>query len=350
MSFKLPSDDRFRIPINIFCKNNMLYFTLRLSIVGKDGLRCNTAVQCFKIENITSLEEIGVLVINLLKKFQRLGDLTLDELIELKKDPIESKLFYDGSEYKNFLDLKENDDINLTHSNIYIEYWLDNAKYIFCISWVERHGKRYYFDGSQAIGKKGVFTFDTPLEFTEFPEPEELGIMVMEAFDRSRKMGEITSGDYCPPKTIELLNQSEVIVEAPRDKHFADYGDYGVGEIHQAYLYHAKEGADSSAEFYLGIAAELDCDMSEDNIRKAWEKQNGKADFFEVKPVEHGIFKLRAEMRNKSVHRISYLLQIDESELLDCTMDLHKPNTRKKLDEKLSGMFEEFARQCKFKS
>lgn len=349
MSFKLPADDRFRIPIGIYCKNNRLYFTLRLSIVGKDGLYCSTAVQYFKIENITSLEEIGVLVINLLKKFQRLGDLTLDELNELKKDPMESKLFYDGSEYKNFLDLKENDDINLTHSNIYIEYWLDNSKYIFCISWVERHGKHYYFDGSKAIGKKGVFTFDTPLEFTEFPEPEELGKMVMEAFERCRKMGDITSGDHYPPQNIELLNGSEVIVEAPRDKHFADYGDCGVGELHQAYLYFAKEGADSSAEFYLGIAAELDCDMGEDNILKAWEKLYGKAEFFEVKSTEHGIFKLRAEMRNKKVHRISYLLQIDENELLDCTMDLHKPNTRKKLDEKLAVMFEEFAQQCKFK-
>ena len=68
-----------------------------------------------------------------------------------------------------------------------------------------------------------------------------------------------------------------------------------------------------------------------------------------MKQAEHGIWRLRAEMRNKSVHRISYLLQIDESELLDCTMELHKPNSRKKLDEKLTEMFEEVARKCSFK-
>ena len=45
-------------------------------------------------------------------------------------------------------------------------------------------------------------------------------------------------------------------------------------------------------------------------------------------------------MKNKSVHRISYLLQIDESELLYCTMELRKPNSRKKLDEKLALLFE----------
>ena len=192
-------------------------------------------------------------------------------------------------------------------------------------------------------------TFDTPLEFTDHSDPEKLGKMIIEALDRSRKIGEKLSGKYRPPKIIELLSGSEIIVEAPRDKHFSDYGDYGVGELHQAYLYFAKEGAEPSANFYLGIASELDCDMNEDNIRKAWEELHGKAEFFEVTSVEHGIFKLRAEIKNKSVHRISYLLQIDESELLDCTMELRKPNTRKKLDEKLTGMFEEFARQCRFK-
>ncbi|MDE6596714.1 MAG: hypothetical protein K2K44_12005, partial [Oscillospiraceae bacterium] len=74
------------------------------------------------------------------------------------------------------------------------------------------------------------------------------------------------------------------------------------------------------------------------------------SDLYKSEAVEHGIFKLRAEMRNKSIHRISYLLQIDENELLDCTMELRKPNSRKKLDEKLIGLFEEFARQCKFRN
>lgn len=31
-------------------------------------------------------------------------------------------------------------------------------------------------------------------------------------------------------------------------------------------------------------------------------------------------------------------------------MELHKPNTRKKLDEKLSVLFEEFALRCRFKN
>ena len=121
--------------------------------------------------------------------------------------------------------------------------------------------------------------------------------------------------------------------------------------MYQAYMYFPREDSEeASAAFYIGMAAELNGEINEEAIRRAWEKQNGKAEFFEVKAVEHGIFKLRAEMRNKSVHRISYLLEIADGDLLDCTMELRKPNSRKKLDEKLTALFEEFARQCKFKN
>ena len=191
---------------------------------------------------------------------------------------------------------------------------------------------------------KFLLTFDEPLEFTDHSDPEKLGEMIIEGLDRSRKITDRVAGNPYPEKNIELLNESKLTVSAPRDKHFIDEEDYGVGEVYQLYGYYPREDSEeASAVFYIGIAAELDCDMSEDNIRRAWEKQNGKAEFFEVKPTECGIFKLRAEMRNKKVHRISYLLQIDECELLDCTMELRKPNSRKKLDERLTAMFEEFA-------
>ena len=83
MSFKLPATHKGRMPVCIWYKNNNIYFDLFLAIVGNDGLCCGTKAQCFKLENITSLREIGQLVINILEKFQRLGDLTLDELDKL---------------------------------------------------------------------------------------------------------------------------------------------------------------------------------------------------------------------------------------------------------------------------
>jgi hypothetical protein len=39
------------------------------------------------------------------------------------------------------------------------------------------------------------------------------------------------AGDFYPTKKIELLDESELTVEAPRDKHFSDFEDNGVAEI-----------------------------------------------------------------------------------------------------------------------
>lgn len=52
-------------------------------------------------------------------------------------------------------------------------------------------------------------------------------------------------------------------------------------------------------------------------------------------------------MKNKSTHKISYILPQDEDLLLECGMDVHQPNRRKKLDEKLMELFKDFALSCK---
>lgn len=226
-------------------------------------------------------------------------------------------------------------------------------KYSLCFAVLNEDGT--YIIAASERDIKGYGGLDDPNDPFRFKLPkeaseEEIGNAVITALNHSDELERAKKPDPYPPVDVELLSDQTVEIHPPRDRHFTDMQDGGVAEIYRLYEYYPKEGAESSAVFYLGIAAELDCDMSEDNIRRAWEELHGKSEFFEVKPSEHGIFKLRAEMRNKSVHRISYLLQIDESELLDCTMELHKPNTRKKLDEKLSVMFEEFARQCKIKS
>lgn len=225
-------------------------------------------------------------------------------------------------------------------------------KYSMCFAVLNEDGT--YIISASERDNKGYGGLDDPNDPFRFKLPkeaseEEIGNAVIAAFNRSDELERAKKPDPYPPVEVELLSDQKLEVYPPRDRHFSDSDDCGAAELYKGYGYFPKEGADSSAEFYLGIAAELDCDMSEGNIRKAWEKLHGKAEFFEVKSAEHGIFKLRAEMKNKSVHRISYLLQIDESELLDCTMELHKPNTRKKLDEKLTEMFEEFARKCSFK-
>ena len=348
--FKLQSYFDNRIPLCIYRRNNVIYFQTQIEVARADGLRRKTYTEekC-KIDE-HNIKEVGILADKLLKSFEDIGDLSIAEFKELVGMDIEQyeSIPKDRDAFLKFYDAKDTKDLDRYYDSCSLYYNIFRKKYSFNIWW-HKKGCQYPISCDSSQGEKGILTFDTPLEFTDHSDPEKLGKIIIEALDRSRKISDKVAGNPYPEKTIELLSGTTMIVSAPRDNHFSDCEDYGVGELYQAYLYFPKEGAEPSAEFYLGIAAELDCDISEDNIRKAWEEQYGKAEFFEVKSAEYGIFKLRAEMKNKSVHRISYLLQIDESELLDCTMELHKPNSRKKLDEKLTGLFEEFVRKCRFK-
>lgn len=227
-----------------------------------------------------------------------------------------------------------------------------NKKYICCGISMNEQGIYSVSTSIVSDDNQGYRDIDgvKPVTLPNSTSSTDLGNAVINALRISEEYAKFQKPDPYPPIEVELLSDQMVEISPPRDRHFTDMEDGGTAEIYRLYEYYPKEGADSSAEFYFGIAAELDCDMSEDNISRAWEDRYGKAELFEVKPIEYGIFKLRAEMRNKSIHRISYLLRIDESELLDCTMELRKPNSRKKLDEKLTDLFEKFVRQCKFKN
>ena len=177
---------------------------------------------------------------------------------------------------------------------------------------------------------------------------EEIGKAVLSAFEALEDYykNNKEQQDYLT-KNIELLDGSMLTLTVPKDNHFIDSEDCGAAEIYQCYSYLPQKGAESSAEFFLGIAAELDCNLDALNVRSSWEEFYGKADFFEMQEGDYGIFKLRIEMKNKHTHKISYLLRQDEDLLLECGMDVHQPNRRKKLDENLIELFKEFVLSCK---
>lgn len=175
----------------------------------------------------------------------------------------------------------------------------------------------------------------------------DLGNAITNAFRILENYAGAKKPDPYPPVEVKLLSDQKVKISPPRDRHFTDCDDCGAAELYKVYKYYPQEGAESSAEFYLGIAAELDCDMTEDNIRTVWEKLYGKGENFEVTSTGCGIFTLRADMRNSKVRKVSYLLRIDESELLECTLEVDHPNKRKKTEERLIKMFEKFASECR---
>lgn len=180
---------------------------------------------------------------------------------------------------------------------------------------------------------------------------EEIGKAIIDVFQAAEdyyKENPFNDSTY-QIKTIELLDGSNLIVQEPKDKHFINSEDYGVAEIYQGYSYMTGENEESSAEFFIGIASELDCNLDIENVKNIWEEQNGRADFFEFKNDNFGIFNIRAEFKNKKVHKTSYLLQMEDDLLLECSMEVYMPYRRKKLDEKLIKIFDEFSLSCKIK-
>lgn len=177
---------------------------------------------------------------------------------------------------------------------------------------------------------------------------QEIGAAVIDVYEAEEEFykGRQAPDPY-PAKTIRLIDESELKIKPPRDIHFQDCEDAGAAEIYQCYCYLAHEGEDSSADFFIGIAPELDCNLTPENVRASWEKLNGKADIFEVNEAEYGLFRIRTEMRNKNTHKISYFIKQDKDLILECGMEVHQPYRRKKFDEKMVKLFEEFALNCK---
>lgn len=225
-----------------------------------------------------------------------------------------------------------------------------NRKYLLCGVYMQEEGN-YIVSPCESIGSNqgyGNISSDFRTALPKTASAEEIGRAVIAGLEIAEEHERTKKHDPYPPVKIELLNGDKVKIYPPRSSHFTDCDDGGAAEVHKLYEYSASEGARSAVRLFMGIAAELGCDMTENNIRTAWEMFYGKAENFEVTDTSCGIFTLRADMRNKKIRKASYLLRVAESELLECTVEIDFPSKRKKTEEKLLKIFEEFASKCQY--
>lgn len=145
--------------------------------------------------------------------------------------------------------------------------------------------------------------------------------------------------------TIEALSGARFSFEPPQGEGYRDEEDYNVGEIYQGYSY-SKETGEYVADLYFGIAAELDCNDSPENIHRAYEKHHGAAAGFSVAEAGHPVFERRAEFRNAKMHRIVYWKKIDEFELFSCELLLKADLAEKELQERILDDFERMVKSC----
>ncbi len=276
------------------------------------------------IKNMEDCVELGTGVIQTVDfiKNSPLSSLT-------PKEREQSASWKKNSKYKSWLSFWKNNYL------AYVKYFLDGHFEICSLQWSEKR-RGMYGDTIKKISLPSGL------------EVEEIGKAVIDIFEASEMYySNRNRQNVYPSKTIALPDGTNLTIEHPKDRHFTDLEDAHAAEIYQCYSYIPKENAEASAEFFLGMAAELDCSLEMENVRSTWEELYGKQDFFDMQEIERGIFELRFEMKNKDIHKISHFLQIEEDLLLECSMEVHSPNKRKKLDEDLTKLFAEFAGSCR---
>ncbi len=156
------------------------------------------------------------------------------------------------------------------------------------------------------------------------------------------------SGDSTLANNIELIDGSRLTFYAPNDYRFTDEQDAHAAEIYQAYSYATNEGDDPFAYMYLGIAAELNCNISKEHIESVWTRLYGELTSFSVKEGEFGIFTHRAEFKNKDNRVISYLKQMSDDLLLDCTLVIESPGRHTRAIKTLVKAHDKLMSDCKF--
>ena len=337
-----------RIPLFFRKRNGTIFYQLQIEVASEDGLCAGIYCEFEKVQ-ADDAETIGTTAKIMLSRFHEISDLTLSEFQELTGMSITQYDAYSKEKRKNYLEVRSDKELDESFNECSIEYDIKNDHYSLSLSWIYQEGRKKWRDSSDSTGKQGVFTFDEPLKFDNDIAPERLGEMILEAFNRSIKIATVMSLGTCQPKVIDLFEGTKIEVTSPKDKHFTDYGDAGVGEIYQDYAYIAREGAESSADFLLTVAPEIYEDLSCDNIRTAWIEAFGEADDIDVKETEYGIYQYRAEFKNKSMYRIAYFCGLNDGTALECCLEITNPVKKKKLMEKLPDMFEQFAINCKIK-
>ena len=350
MNAKLQEYFKSRLPLVIRKRDEYIYFQLQIDIARNDGLRAGKYIETEKIKFEGNPELIGKVAKDMILRFHELGDLSVEDFKRItREDEIDA---YEKEEYfrrLKFFGAENEEELSNKYDKCFIEYMLFENKYSFALAWAYNEGKRFFLDDSPSTGKKGILTFNNALEFYDDVLPEQLGEMIMEALDRSNKMAAAMSRGTLPDKEIDLLEGTTVTVTPPKDKHFVDYEDAGVGEIYQDYSYIAKEDAESSADFMLTVAPELYEELSCDNIRSAWLNAFGETEEISVTETKYGIFSYRAEFKSKKMYRIAYFRELNDGTAVECCMEITNPAKKKKLVEKLPILFEQFALKCKIK-
>ena len=277
-----------------------------------------------------------------LNNAQLIGQIVLEALEHIRKSPVDARTRYERAE-----------DSFMKHAVSYKSYKSFNKNYLLC-------GVILYEDGNIIVSQTRKLennngyggNDETLIYLGATSSAEDIGNAVLESFTGMEKIYNKHQKEkrLVPRFEFETLSDLKVSFEIPQDDRYTDEEDYGTAEIYQGYSYRESEDDEESvSDMYFGTAAEIDCDLSSDNVLSVFEKEYGKAVRYDYSPTEHEIFEFRAEITGNNIHRILYLKQIDSEELLSCELTLNTKRADKRLCGKLIKNFEKLVASCKIR-
>jgi hypothetical protein len=311
---------RYPLFIEVFKGEGRYLIIPSVDHIGGFGVLSNNVI----IKGISTGEcDLGQEIINA-AKFIKNSELCEKSAFELNKNPV----WKSNTKYKSKVSFEKN------NSKVWITI-TEDGDYTFH-SWFWSSIKKEYADIINTI------------ELVKPQKAELIGIALIEAFKMSEEYIEddITLCDAYI--SLEMLDGNKISFYAPDDDHFTDEQDAHAAEIYQAYSYATNEGDDPFAYMYLGIAAELNCNISKEHIESVWTRLYGEPTSFSVKEGEFGIFTHRAEFKNKDNRVISYLKQMSDDLLLDCTLVIESPGRHTRAIKTLVKAHDKLMSDCKF--
>ena len=277
-----------------------------------------------------------------LNNAQLIGQTVLKALEHIGKSPVDARTRYERAK-----------DSFMKHAVSYKSYKAFNKNYLLCGIIMYEDGKYVVSQTRKLEGNKGYGGLDaTLIHLDSSATALDIGNAVLTSFAEMESF--YSKKNYSKPETprreFETLSDLKLSFEIPQDDGYTDEEDYGAAEIYQGYSYRKSEANEESvSDMYFGIAAELECDLSSDNVLSVFEKEYGKAVQYDYSSTEHEIFEFRAEITGEKTHRIIYLKQMDSEELLSCELTIDTKRAGKRLCGKLIKNFEKLVASCKIR-
>ena len=222
-------------------------------------------------------------------------------------------------------------------------------KYLFCTIICYENGEYLVYPGGHNERKPVYPEEENKIKLPANSSIELIGCSIVKSFASMSSFyeGHKNTKAVIPLFEFKTLSDMKVSFEIPQGDGYTDEEDYGVAEIYQGYSYSKSEENEPVGHFHFGLAAELDCDLTSENVLKIFEKEYGASTQYVYVSCEHSIFEYRVEIIGKNIHRILYLKQIDEDELLSCELTVNTKQSGKRLDKKLTKDFESLVKSCK---